>query len=98
MTLKSENVTTTENAARIAQATAYVRSRFYPPLPHEYGPLAVDAVDLLNAGDTEAMIDVSHLPIQPRGTTEDGFVSAVRLVEVLRLEHMIEHDDEFDMD
>lgn len=78
--------------AQIAQAEAYVRTRFFPPLPVEYGALAVEAVELVNAGDPYARISVAGLNPAPRETAEDGTVTAARLVSVLRLEHLI--DDE----
>lgn len=83
-------MTHTETDPRVIQAEAYVRSRFYPPLPHEYGRLAVEAVDAVNEGNPEHRLDVSGLNPQPRQTDEDGTVRADALVEILRLEHLIE--------
>jgi hypothetical protein len=77
---------------RVAQAEAYVQSRFYPPLPSEYGALAVQAVDACNEGDLYREFAVGHLNPTPRYTDEDGNVTAAALVEVLRLGHMIEED------
>lgn len=82
----------TEHAAEIAQAESYVRSRFFPPLPAEYGELAVRAVHAVNDGDPYRRFDVGHLNPEPRGTGPDGKVTAARLVEVLRLSHLIDDD------
>lgn len=86
----TDTITTTEKDRQIVSAECYVRSRFYPPLPVEYGRLAVEAVDAVNRDEPEATFDVSDLNPQPRGTDEDGMVTAAVLVEVLRLEHMID--------
>lgn len=84
-----------DHAAEIAQAEAYVRTKFFPPLPVEYGELAVRAVALVNAGDPYALLDVSGLNPEPRGAVghyDARKVTAARLVEVLRLGHMIDDD------
>lgn len=81
-----------ERHAQIAQAEAYVTTRFFPPLPREYGALAVEAVERVNDGDPYYEIEVGHLPAVPREADAHGFVTAARLVSVLRLEHLI--DDE----
>jgi hypothetical protein len=83
---------------RVAQAEAYVQSRFYPPLPSEYGALAVQAVDACNEGDPYREFSVLHLNPQPKYTDEDGNVTAAALVSVLRLEHMIEEDEDDDVE
>lgn len=77
-----------------AEAEAYVRTRFYPPLPWEYGALAVEAVEACNGLQPDARIYVEDLPIVPRGMDEDGYITAGELVSALRLEHMIDTDDE----
>jgi len=81
-----------EHRREIAQAEAYVRSRFFPPLPSEYGELAVRAVHAVNEGDPYARFKVGHLNPEPKGTAADGTVTAARLVEVLRLSHLIDDD------
>lgn len=80
---------------RIMDARAYVQSRFFPPLPVEYGDLAVQAVDAVNGGYPFTLLDVSDLDLQPKGTI-DGKVTALRLVEVLHLIHLLDSDDEVD--
>ena len=85
--------TTTEKTAQVAQAEAYVRSRFYPPLPVEYGALAVEAVDLVNDGKGDVELDVGHLNPIPRDA-EDGKISALALVYALRLDHLVHPEEE----
>lgn len=91
-------MTATETPGRVAQAEAYVRSRFYPPLPVEYGVLACEAVDACNAGTPDEEIDVSDLNPQPRAAYDDGdgntVVTARDLVAVLRLEHLLAEECE----
>lgn len=81
---------------RLMEARAYVQSRFFPPLPVEYGDLAVQAVDAVNGGYPFTLLDVSDLDLQPRGTV-DGKVTALHLVEVLHLIHLLDTDDEDDV-
>lgn len=83
------------DAALVAQAEAYVRSRFFPPLPAEYGGLAVEAVERVNAGD-DTPLDVTGLNPQPRAAYDvDGHdhVDPRDLVDALRLWHLIDSDD-----
>jgi hypothetical protein len=83
-------------SARIAEAEAYVQSRFYPPLPVEYGALAVEAVERVNAGD-DTPLDVTGLPVTPKAAYEvDGHlhITPEELVDALRLWHLIDTDDE----
>lgn len=91
-----------EYQRQVAQAEAYVRTRFYPPLPVEYGALAVQAVEAYNDEGGLATIALpADLPILPRGAyEEDGeiLVTAAHLVEVLRLEHLIEDEADFDVE
>lgn len=88
---------------RVADAELYVRTRFFPPLPHQYGSYAVEAVDACNAGDFEQEILLDpELPLHPRGATfdESGSVSATaeQLVDALRLWHMVEPEaDEIEL-
>lgn len=90
---------------RIAEAEAYVASRFFPPLPREYGALAVQAVDAVNAGD-ETPIDLpQYLNPKPR----EAYVDLDRtgpedpelwvcdprvLVDILHLHHLIESQED----
>lgn len=87
-----------ENSAEIAQAQAYVRSRFYPPLPAEYGELAVRAVQACNEGNPEARIEIPDgLNPEPRCAFRahaKTWAYAARLIEALRLSHMLEVDTE----
>ena len=79
-------------AARVAQAEAYVRTRFFPPLPVEYGDLAVEAVDRVNSGD-DTPLDVTGLAVRPRASYDvDGHehIAPLDLVEALRLQHMLD--------
>jgi len=81
-----------DHRAEVAQAESYVRSRFYPPLPVEYGALAVQAIHAVNDGDPYTLIPLGeHLDPLPRDAV-DGKVTAARLVQILHLGHLI--DDE----
>lgn len=97
-------ITTTEAVdRRVAEAEMYVRTRFFPPLPHQYGGYAVEAVDACNAGDFEQEIMLDpELPLHPKGARHDesGSVSATaeQLVDALRLWHMVEPEaDEIEL-
>lgn len=84
---------------RVAEAECYVRTRFYPPLPYEYGEYAVQAVDACNEGEPEREIMLDpNLPMWPKAATfdESGSVScsAEGLVDALRLWHMVDEEDE----
>jgi hypothetical protein len=85
-----------DNRSRIIDAMAYVTSRFYPPLPAEYGALAVRAVDAVNDGDpyVEIVLPAGLNPLPHDAHVLEGkyVIFAVRLVQALRLDHMI--DDE----
>lgn len=77
---------------------AYVTSRFYPPLPREYGPLAARAVQAWRAGRPDWLLPVGHLAMVPRNVTrmvgaEHQVVRADALVLALRLGHLIEDDE-----
>ena len=88
--------TTSRDTALVAQAESYVRTRFFPPLPIEYGALAVEAVERVNAGD-DTPLDVTGLNPQPRGTYDvDGHdhVDPRDVIQALRLWHLIDEDDE----
>lgn len=86
----------------LPQAEAYVATRFFPPLPHEYGALAIIAVREYREHGPEAHVNLpADLNPLPRQTSvdDDGdlFVEAAHLIEILRLDHLIlEDDDEFD--
>lgn len=85
----------------LPQAEAYVATRFFPPLPHEYGALAIIAVREYREHGPEAHVnlpaDLNPLPRQT-STDEDGdlFVEAAHLIEILRLEHLILDDEDED--
>ncbi len=90
--------TITEEAAarreRVLQATAYVQSRFFPPLPSAYGELAVSALERIELTGLETRVllprDLNPLP---RGYSESESgelsISAGELVSALRLEHLV---------
>lgn len=89
----------TRQSQRVAMATAYVRSRFYPPLPAAYGALAVRAVDACNNGRPFESIAVGHLPVIPARAYRSGrwtVVTARDLVDALRLWHMVDDASEED--
>lgn len=100
----------TERSREVAMATAYVRSRFYPPLPHVYGELAVDARDAYRE-DPDAILTLPHdlpvLPKQAEPVTEEvsgpegweltltGWtISAAEFLCALRLDHLLADEDE----
>ena len=74
-------------------ARAYVTSRFFPPLPVEYGDLAVDALQVLAEYGPEAKVALpANLNPLPHGYWEEDealFVRAHVLISALRLEHML---------
>lgn len=78
---------------RLPAAQAYVRARFFPPLPAEaYGQAALDALDAIADDDQERLVT---LPLGteplPRGyaDTADGHtVSAATLCEIMRLDRL----------
>ncbi len=80
---------------RVAAAECYVRTRFYPPLPFEYGEYAVQAVEACNDGDEtrEILLD-PNLELHPSAAEEhesgSKSIRAGELVDVLRLWHMVE--------
>lgn len=90
-----------QRLSQIAQAEAYVASRFFPPLPREYGRLAVAAVEEVNGGDPFSIVSIpADIEIVPKGAELVGQfyeITALRLVEVLRLTHLIA-DDEWNED
>lgn len=90
---------TTTADPRLVEAECYVRVRFYPPLPFEYGAYAVQAIDACAEGEPERQIMLDPtLSIHPARASHDesGSVSvkAEDLVDALHLWHMVEeaHD------
>lgn len=83
-----------ENRAVIAQAEAYVQTRFFPPLPVAYGVLAVHALQAANGGDAAAWI---YLPVdldpRPRKAYGDR-IAAADLIDALKLWHLVDEDVE----
>lgn len=85
---------TADEKRDLPQAEAYVASRFYPPLPHEYGALAIIAVREYREHGPDSHVnlpdDLNPLPRQTR-LDDDGdlFVEAAHLIEILRLDHLI---------
>ena len=89
---------TPQEHTMLAHAQAYVRSRFFPPLPSEYGGLGIEALAAVNSGEPERVITFAcDLNPQPRGTVEvddnHNGVAASTLVDVLRLWHLVEDDE-----
>lgn len=80
---------------RVVQAEAYVQTRFFPPLPYEYGALAIEAVDACNDGDPYYEISLPHyIPVKPKAADEMGNITAAALVSALRLEHLVDYDED----
>jgi hypothetical protein len=81
----------------VAEATAYVTSRFYPPLPAEYGLLAVQALEAYDQNPDAVIALPPTLNPLPRQAYEiDGGeirVQAIALIQALRLEHMLYSDN-----
>jgi hypothetical protein len=83
----------TDADPRLPIAQAYIRSRFFPPIPADaYGPAALAALDAIEEGEPERLIDLPPWtePL-PRGytDTDEGFaVPAATLCEILRLERL----------
>jgi hypothetical protein len=83
-----------QHASRVRIAEAYVRARFFPPLPAAiYGPAAIAALDAIADGDQERWV---ALPPEteplPRGYLHGptgGFeIPAADLYEILRLDRL----------
>ncbi len=78
---------------RLPVAQAYIRARFFPPIPADcYGPAALAALDAIAEGDQERLVDLPPFtePL-PRGytDTDEGFaVPAATLYEILRLDRL----------
>lgn len=91
-------MTTTTDISREMGMRAYLQSRFYPPLPEGYVAPALEAIDLCNAGDYSAyvMLPEGLNPLPREAEEVDGVVQveAGHLVGILRLDHVIENDEE----
>ena len=86
---------------RIAEATAYVGSRFYPPLPAAYGELAVVALEEWEQYGEDGVVnlpdDLNPLPRTAyRDDDGDLAVKAVDLLHNLRLDHLLTDFEEVD--
>lgn len=84
--------------SQVAQATAYVQSRFFPPLPPMYGELAVTAVEECQEYGPDSHVNLpDDLPLLPRQARRDLdgdlYVTAGELLTILRLDHLIEEED-----
>ena len=84
---------------QVAQAISYVQTRFFPPLPARYGELAVTALEEAREYGLDSHVNLPEdLELLPKniGRDEDGdlFVTAGELIRVLRLEHMLEPDED----
>jgi hypothetical protein len=94
------NTTTRQRLALVAQAEAYVRTRFFPPLPAAYGELAVTALEEYRNYGPDSHVNLpKDLALLPRGAERDPwngdlYVTAAELIRILRIEHML--DDELD--
>lgn len=84
----------------VPSAEAYVATRFYPPLPAEYGVLAVAAVNMINNGMVDDVLilpeDLEPLPRAARlndgGTLIE--IDPMDLVRALKLWHMLDDDSD----
>lgn len=77
----------------------YLQTRFFPPLPATYAPIALAALRLCNLDDADATIILPHdLNPLPRtaGRTAEGIPTVIAgdLVGVLRLWDHVDTDEE----
>ena len=84
--------------ARVAEAEAYVMTRFYPPLPAAYGELAVTALEEYAEHGPDSHVnlpdDLEMLPATAeRDADGDLYVTAAELIRVLRIEHLIDSEE-----
>lgn len=91
MTTKAE-----QRHAQILSARAYVATRFFPPLPMEYGDLIVRAAEKQERGDTSKIRIPADLNPQPRDV-ERGLIDSADLLRIVRLQHLICYCDEPDI-
>jgi len=87
-----------QRQALVAQAEAYVRTRFFPPLPVAYGELAVTAVEEYRNYGPDSHVNLPEdLPLLPKGADRDLdgdlYVTAAELIRILRIEHMIDEEE-----
>ena len=92
---------TLEEQERLIDAVHYVTCRFFPPLPVEYGPLAIIAVREYHENGPEAHVNLpADLNPMPRAARldDDGdpFIWACELVDALRIWHMVDDDGDED--
>lgn len=78
---------------RLPIAQAYIRARFFPPLPADaYGPAALAALDALAEEEPERLIDLppwtEPLPAGYTDTDEGFAIDAATLARVLRLDRL----------
>lgn len=87
---------------RVIEATAYVTSRFFPPLPQAYGELAVAALEQYaeDGHDDGIIVLPEGLNPRPRHAYLDRsgtpVVGVGALIDALRLNHMIDDFEEAD--
>lgn len=89
---------------RVVEATAYVTSRFYPPLPQAYGELAVKALEVWDEEGYDGVValpeDLNPHPrtaydvIDPETERLVPVVKARDLIDALRIGHLIEDFEE----
>lgn len=80
---------------RVAEATAYVTTRFYPPLPAAYGEVAVTALEEYAEYGADGIVNLPDgLNPVPRGTYRDDdgdlAVPALTVINALRIGHLID--------
>lgn len=86
-------------AARVAEAAAYVQTRFYPPLPAAYGEIAVTALEEYAEYGADGIVNLpDDLNPLPRGTYRDDdgdlAVPVLTVIDALRIGHLIHDFDE----
>lgn len=84
---------------RVVEATAYVTSRFYPPLPAAYGAIAVTALEEYAEHGEDGIVKLpSDLNPLPRGAyvDDDGdlAVPVRNVIDALRIGHLIDDFEE----
>lgn len=83
---------------QLMEARAYVRTKFFPPLPTVYGDLACVALREYREHGPDARIGIPEgIDPTPRDIEHDDngyYVTAAELIRILRIEHMIEDEED----
>jgi len=88
-------ITDAEFDTRVPQITAYLASRFFPPLPWQLAEPALTALDRVNAEDDTPVEIPADCPVTPRSAWWDAdqrhhYIRPADLVSAVRLDHLVE--------